>query len=70
MARSILRFHDRGDSAARWLRDIDLRNPIKGSNRTKSPLFADAQDAPFRDQSFASLIMETRKATMRESRAK
>jgi hypothetical protein len=70
MARSILRFHDRGDSAARWLRDIDLRNPIKGSNRTKAPLFADAQDAPFRDQTFAALIMEALKATMGESRAK
>ena len=45
-ARSILRFHDQGDSAARWLRVIDLRYPIKGSNRTKAPPFADAQGAP------------------------
>ena len=66
----ILPFHDRDDNAARWLRDIDLRNPIEGDDRTKAPLFADAQGGPFRDQTFAALIMEALKATMGESRAK
>ena len=46
------------------------RDPITGAGRTKAPLFADAQGAPFRDQTFAALIMEALKATMGESRAK
>lgn len=66
----ILPFHDRDDNAARWLRDIEIRCRAEGPERSKMPLFADSNGNPFRDATFASLIMETLKATIGENRAK
>lgn len=66
----ILPFHDRQDNAARWLRDIELRWPMDGAERSATPLFASENGEPFRDATFAALIMETLRAVVGESRAK
>ena len=66
----ILPFHDEPLNAAKWLRDIELRWPAHGDARRTLPLFCDHAGGPFRDATFASLIMAVLTAVLGEARAK
>ena len=66
----ILPFHDNDVNASRWLRDIELRRPCHGEERKTMPLFADEEGKPFRDATFATLIMEALTLAVGAARAK
>ena len=66
----ILPFHDKMDNAARWLRDIELRVPAHGAQRSKLPLFANKKGEPFRDDTFAAHIKAVLTTVVGEQRAK
>ena len=66
----ILPFHDDELNAAKWIRDIELRRPVHGKRRKGMPLFANAEGEPFKDATFAALIMGTLEAAIGPARAK
>ena len=66
----ILPYHDHPLNAARWLRDIDVRDPTHGNARHKKPLFADPQGAPFTDAAFTKLVMTVLAKVLGDARVK
>ena len=66
----ILPFHDRRDNAAKWLRDIELRWPVRGDQRRRVALFCDGKGDPYSDSKFASYVKGALKAVVGEQRAK
>lgn len=66
----ILPFHDTDLNAARWLRDLELQEPLRGEERATRPLFADANGQPFKDGTFAGFIMGVLEVVLGASRAK
>ena len=65
----ILPYHDDDVNAARWLRDIELRWPAHGDQRRTLPLFPDKDGRPFRDATFAGLIMAVLRELLGDTRA-
>ena len=66
----VLPFHDDDLNAARWIRDIELKRPVRGTKRKATPLFCTEDGSPFKDAAFAALIMATLAAAIGEARAK
>lgn len=66
----ILPFHDDVLNAARWMRDIELRFPVRGAARHTTPLFADENGRPFNDAVFATYIMDVLCLVLGEARAR
>ena len=66
----VLPYHDDPLNAARWLREIELRNPVRGKAREHTALFGDESGAPFRDATFAAIIMAALRAVVGVERAK
>ena len=66
----VLPFHDDELNAARWIRDIEVRDPVRGKARGTTPLFADASGKPFNDGTFADLIMAVLTEVVGPTRAK
>ena len=66
----ILPYHDDDLNAARWLRDIELRRPAHGEQRSQLPLFADKHGRAYKDAAFATAIMAVLTAVLGEARAK
>ena len=52
----VLPFHDDDLNAARWIRDIELRYPVRGTARAETALFASEDGGPFSDATFAAYI--------------
>ena len=57
-------------NACKWLRDIELRHPIRGAHRNNVPLFADDNGAPFTDHRFSTIVMGALTAVVGANRAK
>ena len=53
----VLPFHDQELNAARWLRDIELHKPCRGTARNATALFGDENGDPYTDARFSTLIM-------------
>lgn len=51
-----LPFHNNQLNPAKWLRDQELAWPCRGASRNITPLFANAQGAPFADSTFSTLV--------------
>jgi hypothetical protein len=66
----VLPFHEDDLNAARWLRDIELRWPAHGQQRTSMALFGDRSGEPFTDSVFAGLVMGTLDQVIGAARAK
>ena len=66
----ILPYHQEPLNAAKWLRDVELRWPAHGKQRKELPLFTNKQGLPFKDATFATMVMTAVEAAVGEARAK
>ncbi|MDC0525696.1 site-specific integrase [bacterium] len=66
----ILPYHDDPLNAAKWLREILLRNPVHGAARERTALFGDERGQPFNDSTFSAIIMASLRAVLGSERAK
>jgi hypothetical protein len=65
----ILPFHDEPLNAAKWMRDIELRWPAHGQQRTTLPLFPTSAGRPYKDAVFANIIKSVLTAVLGATRA-
>ena len=66
----VLPFHDDQLNAARWIRDMELRYPVRGKARTTTALFATDDGGPFNDSTFAAYIMAVLEHVLGKTKAR